>query len=267
MNYRQLRRHLRTVNARADKLEAAYRPQIEQALDKQVNAFFDYAQQYGIAEALQLMDTIVTDAPLRPVIRSLYITEGRKQGLWEQARLNKLYGAEEKQLLGRYDVKAMEFITGWIETLTNFFNVYGFQAIVNITTTTRNFLRDRVTKGLEDNLTLQQIRDSIVSEGINKNRATTIVRTEVLTTMNNANHEAARGSRLKFVKRWSSTHDKRTRHSHVNLDGETVALETPFSNNGMYPGDPSLPGKERINCRCTSVNEPLRDAMGRVIRR
>lgn len=267
MNYRQIRRYLRDFTAKADKLEAAYIPKFEKALNEQFNAFFDYAIQYGLPEALQLINQIITDVPLRAPMRSLYIVEGRRQGLAEQRRLDKLYGNEVKAAYHGYDTKALEWLTNWLSTLTTFYNVYGFLEIVRITETTRDFVRQRVTSGMEEGLTLPQIRDAIMTDEIGRRRANVIARTEVISSLNNANHEAARGSRLKFVKRWSSTHDKRTRHSHVNLDGETVAMDTPFSNGGQYPGDPSLPGKERIQCRCTSISEPLRDAYGRVVRK
>lgn len=59
---------------------------------------------------------------------------------------------------------------------------------------------------------------------------------------------------LKLRKRWIATKDNRTRHAHAMLDGQTVALDVPFSIDGhklMFPGDPT--GKPYLvwNCRCT----------------
>ena len=46
----------------------------------------------------------------------------------------------------------------------------------------------------------------------------------------------------------------RTRLTHAVLDGKTAGLREPFrSPSGaflMFPGDPSAPGAEIINCRC-----------------
>lgn len=58
---------------------------------------------------------------------------------------------------------------------------------------------------------------------------------------------------IEVKKQWLATLDGRTRSSHRALDGESVEVDEPFSNGLMYPGDPSGPGKERYNCRCTLV--------------
>lgn len=56
------------------------------------------------------------------------------------------------------------------------------------------------------------------------------------------------------TKIWRATHDERTRDTHLAMDGQKVAMNQPFhSPSGaelMFPGDPSAPGSETINCRC-----------------
>ena len=60
-------------------------------------------------------------------------------------------------------------------------------------------------------------------------------------------------------KRWMSTHDSRTRDSHLKsvaeggVDGETVEEDAYFSNGCRYPGDPIGPASETYNCRCTLI--------------
>lgn len=56
---------------------------------------------------------------------------------------------------------------------------------------------------------------------------------------------------LVYEKRWIATNDSRTRESHVDIDGETVPLDEPFSNGLMYPADPDGEPEEVFNCRCT----------------
>lgn len=90
------------------------------------------------------------------------------------------------------------------------------------------------------------------------NRSVKIARTETTGIMGKARqqgfeHAEKRG--LKMVKKWISTKDDRTRDRHQDLDGETVALDKSFSNGLMYPGDPSGPPEEIINCRCTHITE------------
>lgn len=64
-------------------------------------------------------------------------------------------------------------------------------------------------------------------------------------------YKAASDMGVKVRKRWVATKDDRTRKSHRRLDGETVDWDEPFSNGLMYPGDPSGPGAEVYQCRCT----------------
>jgi len=53
---------------------------------------------------------------------------------------------------------------------------------------------------------------------------------------------------------WQSAGDSRVRHTHAILHGKSAGLREPFrSASGamlMFPGDPSAPPSETINCRC-----------------
>jgi hypothetical protein len=94
------------------------------------------------------------------------------------------------------------------------------------------------------------------------NRATTVARTEV-TAANGAGALAAGAdlantSGKQMVKTWVATtrppSSLRTRPDHLEADGQTVALHAPFDIGGhhmQYPGDPTGPANEVINCRCT----------------
>lgn len=89
------------------------------------------------------------------------------------------------------------------------------------------------------------------------NRARTIARTESTAAYNAGTlsgflgYAAQTGGR--WEKAWLAVDDDRTRHSHNVADGQRVPLILPFSvggHPGMHPGDPELPAKEVINCRC-----------------
>lgn len=58
---------------------------------------------------------------------------------------------------------------------------------------------------------------------------------------------------VKTRKRWLCTHDSRTRDSHLEIDGETVADDAYFSNGCRWPGDPIGPAEEVYNCRCSLI--------------
>lgn len=94
-----------------------------------------------------------------------------------------------------------------------------------------------------------------------KLRGDTIGRTEAMTALHAAQHEALKQAvasgqiAASAVRRtWQSAGDARVRHTHMALDGDTVGLEERFrSPSGarlLYPGDPTAPAAEIIACRC-----------------
>jgi hypothetical protein len=241
--------------------ENRHRDKIESALNAQLNTFVSYADANGLAIALSLVDNIITPDPLQPVIHRLYIAEGTRSGQNEQRLLNQQFGDE-------YKSKAFEFFTNWVQEMTNFFYSFGMQAITRMTDTTKEQVRKKVAEGLDKQESYPEIRDRLIGiEDVNKKRANVIARTETVSAMGYSRQQAALSLPFRMIKIWRAIRDKRTRHSHVAINGEEAPLTAPYSNGGMYPGDPELIAKERIQCRCTETYQPLRDAAGRPIRK
>ncbi len=60
----------------------------------------------------------------------------------------------------------------------------------------------------------------------------------------------------KTQKMWITKHDMRVRHTHVEADGQTVAIDKPFEVGGCelrFPCDPLGSAKEIVNCRCQVI--------------
>lgn len=91
-------------------------------------------------------------------------------------------------------------------------------------------------------------------------RGETIARTETMAALNESQVEAMRQAVdggvdvSTIVKVWKSASDNRVRHSHQAMHGQEVGLNSKFvTPSGVameYPGDPSAPANEIINCRC-----------------
>jgi len=92
-------------------------------------------------------------------------------------------------------------------------------------------------------------------------RAETIARKETITSLHTAQEFSmqqaiAKGvvdrSTVTYI--WRTAHDKRVRETHRPMDGQVRAEGQSFITGGgahlLYPGDPSGPPEEVINCRC-----------------
>lgn len=102
-----------------------------------------------------------------------------------------------------------------------------------------------------------RVRDAT---GVAQPRATTIARTEVISTSNAGSIYAMREtSGLVTRKTWLATLDDRTREDHLLADGQTVGLDERFvMDDGStldFPGDPTGPPEQIINCRCSMTYE------------
>jgi len=125
----------------------------------------------------------------------------------------------------------------------------------------RRALQSAVMQGIIQGESIPKIAGRLVRDVGEKNYKSAVRNARTLATgAQNAGRMDAyrRGARLgiETAKRWSATHDGRTRHWHSELDGEEVPLESPFENEYgeiMYPGDPGAEPANVYNCRCTLI--------------
>lgn len=95
-----------------------------------------------------------------------------------------------------------------------------------------------------------------------QNRATTVARTEAIGATNAGAYAGAIAAARELeddkpMKVWLATEDSRTRPTHRTADGQQRPLNEPFTVGGfdlLFPGDPTGPPQEVINCRCTLLD-------------
>ena len=114
-------------------------------------------------------------------------------------------------------------------------------------------MRQAILHGESTDKIAERIRRVMDNGAYNARR---IAQTERTRIQSQARYEqmlqlAARGVRLQ--KKWVARMDKRTRDTHAELNGTIIGLQERFSNGLLYPGDPSGPAKEIINCRCVLI--------------
>lgn len=111
-----------------------------------------------------------------------------------------------------------------------------------------------VLQGIIQGESMQKIANRLqnVTE-MNRTSAIRNARTTVTSAENKGrfdSYQKAESDGLILQKEWIATNDKRTRHSHAILDGETIDTDKKFSNGLMYPADPNGIPSEVYNCRC-----------------
>ena len=124
----------------------------------------------------------------------------------------------------------------------------------------------QVSRGIATGMSYQQVAKQLANQTrIGYNNAIRIARTEghrvqVQSSMDACYKAKERGADV--VKEWNSALDARTRDSHVAVHGQIRELDEKFSNGLMFPGDPSGPAAEVINCRC-ALNERAKWALSK----
>lgn len=117
----------------------------------------------------------------------------------------------------------------------------------------------QVSRGIATGMTYKQVAQQLSAyTNIGFNNAVRIARTEGHRVQCQSGMDACYKAQEKgadVVKKWDSTLDARTRDSHAKVDGEIMALDRPFSNGLMFPGDPSGAAAEVINCRCALLQK------------
>lgn len=126
-----------------------------------------------------------------------------------------------------------------------------------VTDTTYRAVTDALAAGVSEGDGIPQLAARVreVFDDAKGRRAKVIARTEVISGHNAAALSAASSLPADVVaaQQWIATRDGRTRPSHATADGQIVAVGQPFSVAGVaaaYPGDPSLPASETVQCRC-----------------
>lgn len=117
-------------------------------------------------------------------------------------------------------------------------------------------MQSRLLRGLLNGDSITEISKSLLSI-VKNNEASAIRNARTMTTnaecsgrMDSYNELDSQGIVQRKV--WIATPDDRVRESHLELDGEEVALDEEFSNGCMFPGDGNCPDTSEVwNCRCS----------------
>ena len=232
-----------------------------------------YATQHAVWErkVMPIFYRALADS-LMPVLRTLNPLDLRRD-VWQPAYVKayKLIGVQaarkEYQYLKRNEQKddVISFLNQlFADRMAAYGATVGFDFENDLSDTTieqiRKALEEAGRAAATNSQTARLIRDYTLGD-IGKKRALLIARTETTTASNLAKIEGAKEyfkeiGESEGYKMWITRMDGKERHDHAEVNETAVTFSSQFDVGGFNataPGDPKLPGKERIRCRCTFV--------------
>jgi hypothetical protein len=259
----------RTYNAFHKRYAAKYAPAIYRALQAQIKYY---------AETRDLVN--LPTQPMTNTLRSLYKDVGRIWAANTYYNILKDAGIRKplKPLLTFKRRGAVGLNEEFIQAIIDFFGVDLFNTVTNITETTRNFIREQVETGIQQQLSLDEIINRMLYDNITKTRAALIARTETMKGANAAEQIGSDKTGLATNKIWISVRDDRTRHDHITADNQKQPDGKPFiigaegfqmQRPGSAKSDDGrrIPAKEVCNCRCVVGRQVLRGKDGLPLRK
>lgn len=163
----------------------------------------------------------------------------------------------------RVSQQTTAWVDGWSKQLASIMKLNSHKEIESI-----------LQKGLEDGAGIQEFTRAIMDSKIRDEwyKARRVAVTEVLTAHRAGQQEAYLQSPSTSMKMWRHTgiYIVGPRANHKDMDGRKVPKDQPFELLGadghfyhpMFPGDPSLPPGERIECHCTTQGIVDEDVLG-----
>lgn len=238
--------------------EKKYSPVMAKAINAQIRVVTATLKHSGINAARQVNDYTLMNEQVSTVVRDLYKTVG-------------LYFANEtyRNIQDQVKTKGFGFNDDWIQQILNYFRLYLLnKAVLPITETTKEFIRQILEKGEREGWGVDKMAYELENSELTLQRARLIVRTETAKAAFKGRSMAHDKSPYKLTLEWISANDHRTRHSHRLVDGVKVEEGARFSvprykQHGLAdvqigvdymlgPGDPKASKENVINCRCTT---------------
>ena len=248
----------KTFDARASSIEEPFRKSMIKAFTKQNELVNDTIKEAvknnkDVGTAIENLFDNKMDEALKHTLAGAFIN-----GLTVGAE----HGAE---LLNK---KGYKEISDNVRRLFNLWvDNYGLELCKDMNNTTKKKLRKVLAEAVFEGDSIPEKTKKLIeaSDGMfeedKKWRATLIARTESCSTMNAGANELYKSEGINY-KEWVSVQDDRTRDSHLMMDGVVVPItdkfEVPAFDNTeggalSYPGDPTGPAGQVINCRCTEA--------------
>ena len=251
-----------------DKWQSDFEKQLDIAEKKQISIVKRYYKsEYNkginsfISEGQTNFQLLFDSKDLLKIYRELYSDIGMRFAKWYANNY-------QKYLTKNLDPTQLDI---WQNSFASFGSAVGAQRVTLVSGTAKNNLI-RITKQLMSDpefMTLGAVeRGRILKNQFNtysQFQSERLVRTEATAAANFATSQSATTifPKEQMQKEWIASFDDRTRSTHSEADGQIVMANDTFFVGGskmMFPGDPSAPAAEVINCRCSIAYIPIEGA-------
>jgi hypothetical protein len=243
--------------------EAYAYPIIKKALDEQIAAITNFTNEDNFDDLQIYIQLLVDQKPLYTALERIYGRVGVSAATFSYDWIRNSVPKSRKDFILDF------FNPEWYREMVEYFRFIGGNKITGIDQTTSDKIKTLLENILGLNLSrrdqAQLFQQTLNSPDFNRARSLVIARTESTTSANYGINMGAESSDYEVEKFWINTKDKRTRFSHLVMTQDTIAINQPFIVGGvpmMYPGDPSAPAAEVVNCRCVMATKALEDADG-----
>lgn len=242
--------------------EKAFRPIVKRALKRQYSSYVTALRENGAQYVIAHPVAHLVDAELTVAIQQLYTQTAIAKASMTYRALLRLPRVEKKR-------GTLGFNAQWTSDILNYFRLHLFNKVVlPISETTQDYIRRVLEQGIAEGWTIDEMVERINRQDYLDGRVERILRTETNRAINYGNELAAKTYDFKTQKRWIAVHDSRTRHEHMDADGQQVDIDGSFSVGGEildFPLDPNASAENTVNCRCHTEIIPIRDRQGRLV--
>ena len=228
---------------------------IQQRFKDELKAVLAATDEDGVYKALKSQEK-----EWEKLMAAIYYGAIEHFGNWNYERLKDEY--DEKHGSGTFETKFFDrLFTMARRLIQKFIGETSVELVTYISETTREALRMVISDGVDKGLAWRDIGrniEKVYGDDFDARRSMMIARTEIVAASNFGAREGAKATGLELEKQWVSTPDDRTRDTHVDCNGQTRDMDEYYkvgNSKGMFPGDPKLPAKERIHCRCAEKHK------------
>lgn len=272
----QMEKHLSVIYRRAEKEIGESWKQYLEEIGKEIEDLqkkYDIAKKSGDQKEIKKIGIELSKAKKEKTLLDKHYKNLTKQTAEELLKVNKTAVAYINDNLPEIYSLNYNALSDATENIGGYsFELVDASTVKNLATSDKTLLPYKIVDGKKDvrwntkKVNAEVLQGIIQGESMQKianrlqnvtemNRTSAIrnARTTVTSAENKGrfdSYKKAESDGLILQKEWISTNDKRTRHSHAILDGETIDTDKKFSNGLMYPADPNGIPSEVYNCRC-----------------